>query len=170
MIQFRVTDKKLKTAKGEQTFHFARAVYNGVTTMDHLQRQIARISAISEGDVRSILLTLSQLITDELTAGRIVELGDLGRMKVGLRSRSAESKDKFRVQDIKKVRVIFTPGQLIKQGLYSASLHSMHEMSFCPLKDSASSSSTDTKKPSTDTSKDPSTGASDKDKKDYTGL
>ncbi len=122
MINFKVTQHQLTTAKGKQTFHFARAVYNGQTTMDMLQKQIARISAISEGDVRSVLLTLSQLVADELSAGRIIELGDLGRMKVGLKSKANESKDKFRTQDIKRVRVIFTPGKLIKEELLSVGL------------------------------------------------
>ncbi len=125
MINFKVANKKLTTAKGEQTFHYAKAVYNGVTTIEHLQKQIARISAVSEGDVRSTLLTLTQLITDELTAGRIVELGDLGRMRVSFKSKASDSEEKFQTADIKRIRVLFTPGKMIKSGLQTASLHTL---------------------------------------------
>ncbi len=123
MIKFKVAEKQLKRGEEVDTFHFAKAVYNGVTTMEHLQKQIARISVVSEGDVRSTLLTFTQLITDELSSGRIVELGDLGRMKVGLKSKASDSEEKFKTQNIKRVHVIFTPGKLIKEGLQSVSLH-----------------------------------------------
>ncbi len=161
MIKFKVNEKKLTTARGEQTFHFAKAVYNGVTTIEQLQMQIARISAVSEGDVRSTLLTLTQLITDELTAGRIVELGDLGRMKVGLKSKATESKEKFRSQDIKRLHVIFTPGKLIKEGLLSTSLHSISkEKEMCPAQNPTPDSKQ--KAESSENTDDPN--------KDYTGL
>ncbi len=121
-ISFKVREQKLKTAKGEQTFCFARAVNNGETTIEQLQKLIAKISAVSEGDVRSVLMTLTQLVALELGEGRIVSLGDLGRLRVGLRSKASESKEKFRSQDIKRVRAVFVPGMFIREALQTASL------------------------------------------------
>ncbi len=168
MINFKVAQHKLTTARGEQTFHFARAVYNGETTMDMLQKQIARISAISEGDVRSVLLTLSQLVADELSAGRVIELGDLGRMKVGLKSKASDSKDKFRSQDIKRVHVIFTPGKMIREELLSVGLQCVNknEDGTCPVKKPKEEDNASVGSDSDGKGKDPS-GDSDK---DYTGL
>ncbi len=40
MISFKVSDKKLKTERREQTFHFAKAVYNSVSTIKSLKRHI----------------------------------------------------------------------------------------------------------------------------------
>ncbi len=121
-ISFKVKEQKLKTVNGEQTFCFARAVSNGETSIEQLQKLIAKISAVSEGDVRSVLMTLTQLVALELGEGRIVSLGDLGRLRVGLRSKASDSKEKFRSQDIKRVRAVFVPGILIREALQTASL------------------------------------------------
>ncbi len=121
-ISFKVEEQKLRTANGEQTFCFARAVSNGETTIEQLQKLIAKISAVSEGDVRSVLMTLTQLVALELGEGRIVSLGDLGRIRIGLRSKASDSKEKFRSQDIKRVRVVFAPGMLIREALQTVSL------------------------------------------------
>ncbi len=138
-ITFKVREQKLTTARGEQTLCFARAVSNGETTIEHLQRLVAKISAISEGDVRSVLMTLSQLVASELSEGRIVSLGDLGRMRIGLRSKASDNKEGFRSQDIKKARVVFVPGALIKESLMMASFRRQTLVS--PPKPSTPSSS-----------------------------
>ncbi len=46
-------------------------------------------------------------------------------MKVGLKSKATDSKEKFRSQDIKRLYVIFTPGRMIREGLLSTALHSI---------------------------------------------
>ncbi len=166
-ITFKVKEQKLTTARGEQTFFYAKAVSNGETSIEQLQKLIAKISAISEGDVRSVLMTLTQLVALELAQGRIVSLGELGRLRVGLKSKGGDSKDKFRAQDIKKVRVIFVPGGLIKDSLLSASLKRtgmQAEKCNAPEDEQASNASTaEETKPDT-------AGKTEDPNKDYTGL
>ncbi len=121
-INYLVRSRKLTTAEGKQEFFFAQSIGNGVTSMEHLQKLIARISALSEGDVRSVIMNLSSLIADELSAGRIVELGDLGRMRIGLRSKGSKKEEDFKLQSIKKLKVLFHPGSLIRDRLSTAPL------------------------------------------------
>ena len=73
--------KDLKTGVKE-TKYYARAKYDGVTSQEHIAQMVAQISAISVGDVLSIMNTLSMLLSIELSNGRIVDLGDLGRFKI----------------------------------------------------------------------------------------
>ncbi len=165
-ITFKVKEQKLATARGEQTFCYAKAVSNGETSIEQLQKLIAKISAISEGDVRSVLMTLTQLVSLELSQGRIVSLGELGRLRVGLKSKGGNDKESFRTQDIKRVRVIFVPGTMIKETLLSASLkRTCLEAGKCQVP-------TD-KKPSEDAKSEPNSGSTatgEKPKKGYTGL
>ncbi len=166
-ITFKVREQKFTTAKGKQTICFAKAISNGETSIEQLQKLIAKISAISEGDVRSVLMTLSQLVALELAEGRIVSLGDLGRLRVGLRSKGGDSKENFRTQDIKRVRTIFVPGPMIRESLYSASLKRQGKgfvAEKCDLKTS------DQAKPANPAPANNPEGKEDKDKKDYTGL
>ncbi len=169
-ITFKVKEQKLTTARGEQTFFFAKAVSNGETSIEQLQKLIAKISAISEGDVRSVLMTLTQLVALELSQGRIVSLGDLGRLRVGLKSKGGDSKEKFRSQDIKKVRVIFVPGALIKDNLLSASFKRSDDQA----KQCSAQNSKKADEAGTTAEAKPENGGKGKKKdesdKDYTGL
>lgn len=120
-ITYKIREQQLTTAKGKQTIFIARAVSNGETTIEHLQKLISKISAVSEGDVRSVLLTLTQLVATELAAGRRVSLGDLGRLRIGISSRGVQSQEEFSVQDIRRAKVTFTPGALIRSELQALS-------------------------------------------------
>lgn len=121
-ISYKVRKQTLTTKNGQKTVFYAMPVSNGETSIEQLQKLISKISAISEGDVRSVLLTLTQLLAIELVAGRRVSLGDLGRMRIGLRSKATEKAEDFKAQDIRRIRVTFTPGALIRESLLSASV------------------------------------------------
>lgn len=124
-IKYQLRKQTVNAKSGKEVIYFAMPVSNGETSIEQLQKMIARISAVSEGDVRSVLLTLTQLVALELEAGRRVSLGDLGRMRIGMRSRGAKSAEAFTTNDIRRLRVTFTPGRLIKEGLSTASLERM---------------------------------------------
>ncbi|MDO4691751.1 MAG: DNA-binding protein [Porphyromonadaceae bacterium] len=121
-ISYKVRKQTFATKDGKKTVFYAMPISNGETSIEQLQKLISKISAISEGDVRSVLLTLTQLLAIELVAGRRVSLGDLGRMRIGLRSKAAEKAEDFKAQDIRRIRVTFTPGALIRESLLSASV------------------------------------------------
>lgn len=120
-ITYKIREQQLTTSKGKQTLFVAHAVSNGETTIEHLQKLISKISAVSEGDVRSVLLTLTQLVATELAAGRRVSLGDLGRLRIGISSRGVARGEDFTVQDIRRAKVNFVPGMLIRSELQTLS-------------------------------------------------
>lgn len=120
-ITYKVREQRLTTAKGKQTLFIAQPVSNGETTIEHLQKLISKISAVSEGDVRSVLMTLTQLVATELAAGRRVSLGELGRLRISLSSRAVERGEDFTVQDIRRAKVTFRPGVLIRSELQTLS-------------------------------------------------
>lgn len=107
------TVSKLKNKEGE-AIAYARPVYTNEADINSLAELIADISAISVGDVRSMLYTLTKLVAKELSNGRLVSLGDLGRLRLTLRSKSAKKAEDFKNDMIKGVGVIFTPGKAIK--------------------------------------------------------
>ena len=112
--------KDLKTGVKE-TKYYARAKYDGVTSQEHIAQMVAQISAISVGDVLSIMNTLSMLLSIELSNGRIVDLGDLGRFKTVLRSKLCDDPEKFKREMIRGNRILFTPGRQIRKKLTNPS-------------------------------------------------
>lgn len=103
-----------KTGKEKTPYYYARAQYDGVTSLDDMARMVEKISAVSIGDVLSVLNTLGTLVSIELANGRIVDLGDLGRFRLSLRAKGMLEAEKVTHETIQATRVIFVPGPAIR--------------------------------------------------------
>lgn len=122
-VSYRLETRKIKTFGGQQKeLVYARTVYPASISFDFFTRVIAQISAVSAGDVKSVLDTLTSLIAEQLAMGHIVDLGDLGRMRPSVHSRSALKEEEFTSAHIRNLSVVFVPGKAIKRSLREASV------------------------------------------------
>ena len=103
-----------KAGKDHKPYYYARAQYDGVTKLDDIAQMVEQISAISTGDVLSVLNTLGKIVATELANGRIVDLGDLGRIRLSLRSKGMSKPEEVKHETIQSTRAIFVPGQAIR--------------------------------------------------------
>lgn len=103
-----------KAGKDHKPYYYARAQYDGVTHLDDIAQMVEQISAISTGDVLSVLNTLGKIVATELANGRIVDLGDLGRIRLSLRSKGVAKPEEVKRETIQTTRAIFVPGQAIR--------------------------------------------------------
>lgn len=105
---------KAVVGKDKKDTYYARAQYDGVTHLDDIAQMVEQISAISTGDVLSVLNTLGKIVAVELANGRIVDLGDLGRIRLSLRSKGMSKPEEVKHETIQSTRAIFVPGQAIR--------------------------------------------------------
>lgn len=109
------------SGKEKKEYYFARAQYDGVTKLEDIAQLVEQISAISTGDVLSVLNTLGKIVATELANGRIVDLGDLGRIRLSLRAKGVAKPEEVKRETIQSTRAIFVPGQAIRQRQQSLS-------------------------------------------------
>ena len=114
-------NRKGVTTGSMETKYYAQAKYDGVTSQADIAQMVSQISAISVGDVLSVMNTVSMLLSIELANGRIVDLGDLGRFRATLRSKSCDKPEEFKREMIHGNRVIFVPGAQISHKMTNAS-------------------------------------------------
>lgn len=110
-----------KAGKDHTPYYYARAQYDGVTKLEDIAQLVEQISAISTGDVLSVLNTLGKIVATELANGRIVDLGDLGRIRLSLRAKGVATPEEVKRETIQSTRAIFVPGQAIRQRQQSLS-------------------------------------------------
>ncbi len=106
--------QRTQTGKEKKEYYYARAQYDGVTKLEDVAQLVEQISAISTGDVLSVLNTLGKIVATELANGRIVDLGDLGRIRLSLRSKGVPTMEEVKRETILSTRAIFVPGQAIR--------------------------------------------------------
>lgn len=83
--------------------------------LEYIANELAEKSAITKGDVMSIITNLIDLIPKELSMGRTVNLGNLGTFWINVNSEGFDTKEEVTPEAIKKVNVRFRPSIALKE-------------------------------------------------------
>lgn len=107
-------------AGGGKKKWYAQVQYDGEMTVDDLVSEIEKFSALSEADIRGVIIALENVIHKELVNGKIIRLDKLGSFYPSLSSRGADRESDFTVSYIKGAKVNYRPGKRITDSLTTA--------------------------------------------------
>ena len=99
---------------------YATIVTDGELTVDDLTNKIEKFSALSEADIRGVIIALENVIYEELTNGKIIRLDKLGSFYPSLSCNGVANAIDFTVADIKSAKVNYRPGKRISNSLLTA--------------------------------------------------
>lgn len=111
---------------GEKKF-YAQIVYRGEIDMDGLVKRIEKFSALSEADIEGVATALENVITEELTEGRVVKLRKLGTFYPAIKSTPSDLATKVKSTNIEKVGVRYRPGRRMMEMLKIAGFEKLGE-------------------------------------------
>jgi predicted histone-like DNA-binding protein len=103
-----------KDAATNPTKVYAQTVTNGYVHFDEFCEDIAEASALTSADVKAMLDRMNYMLQKNLKAGRIVQIGELGNFRMTLGSTGSLTKSEFSSSQIKKPRIVFTPGKTLQ--------------------------------------------------------
>lgn|SRR5690606_9614019 len=115
-LRYRITARK-NSINGKKDQYILQAVNTGQVDLEQLCQAVAKRCSLSSGDVQHAVVELAQLCREHLTQGRIVNLGELGRYKMGFQCKAEDHPDKLSPKSIKKFHLNFQPGKTLKQML-----------------------------------------------------
>jgi predicted histone-like DNA-binding protein len=116
-VKYTVSEKGNPLQPQQPKKWYANARSAGDTTLRALGKEIAQRSTVSPADTQAVLVALTEVLTEHLSEGKIVRLGDFGAFQVSIGSEGAETEAKFNVSMIKTKKVTFRPGIDIKEML-----------------------------------------------------
>lgn len=93
---------------------YARAVSTDKITFDHLLNEIAE-TGVPSNQVKGVLDRMNFLIRQHLSAGHIVQFGELGNFRYALGSTGVKDEKEFDTGLIKNPKIVFTPGNILKK-------------------------------------------------------
>ena len=96
---------------------YAVATNDGELTVDDLTKQIEKFSALSEADIRGVIIALENVIMDNLANGKIIRLDKLGSFYPTLSSKGADTEEDFDTSYIRGASVRFRAGTRISNAL-----------------------------------------------------
>jgi predicted histone-like DNA-binding protein len=123
--------------KNKTALYYAQVHHSARATLSTLQDRLTQMSALSRGDVQSVLSNLLDVIKEQLRNGRIVELGELGSLYIGINSKGVANEKDFTSAQIKSGHINFRAGKDLKSVMKS--------LSFLKLSEDTGATTSDTK-------------------------
>ena len=99
---------------------YASPVHGKEITLDAITKSIEKTSTVNGADIRAVLYAMVEEAVIGLADGRIIRLGDLGSLRITLKSEGKATAEEVNTSAVKKAGVIFTPGNKLREMLKSA--------------------------------------------------
>jgi len=95
--------------------YYASPVHDGELTLDTLTRLIEKTSTVNGADIRAVLYAMVEESVLGLSEGKIIRLGDLGSLRVTLKSEGKITPEDVTGASVKRTWTIFTPGKKLRE-------------------------------------------------------
>ena len=120
-IKYKTVQKAQPGVAGGGTRKFYAAIQtDGESTIDDLVKDIEKFSALSEPDIRGVIIALENVIQNRLGDSKMVRLEKLGTLYPTLSSEGKDTAEEVTANSIKKVGVNYRPGTRILAAMKNA--------------------------------------------------
>ena len=97
--------------------YYAKAISQGVIDFERLAYLVSNQCTVRESDCYAVLRALEHNIMDELKQGKVVQLGGLGNLQVGVSSNGELLPEQVSANSVKKAHMNFRPGAKLRDML-----------------------------------------------------
>ena len=116
-IRYRIT-KRNNSIKNKKEQYIMQAVQTGKIDMHQVSKSISDACSLNEVDVQAVLIALGIQLDYFLQQGKIVDLGDVGKFKMGFKSTAATDPNTLTPKrNIKKYHINYQPSIKLKRKL-----------------------------------------------------
>lgn len=116
-IRYRIVKRINSLTKNKEPQFIMQAVNTGTIDLEQISYEIANECTLTEVDVQAVLIALGSKMQFHLSEGKIVDLGHLGKYKIGFKGTAQEDAKELRVNDIQKFHLNFQPSLKMKHWL-----------------------------------------------------
>ena len=95
--------------------YYGKVQTSGTINFDTLAEDISYATSLTDGDVSNVLRALVKQIKKHLADGKIVNLDGLGTFQFQMSSKGAATEKDYTTSLIKKVRIQYRPGRLVRE-------------------------------------------------------
>lgn len=110
MIQYNIKRGILHIGKRTgETVYYAEPIRQDRITPEQVENRIINSTALSRADIRAAVTALAEVIREEMFAGRIVDLADLGSFKVVSMGKRMSKEEDVTVETLNRPHITFYP-------------------------------------------------------------
>jgi|GEM_PF-1344673 Bacterial nucleoid DNA-binding protein len=116
-ILYEVQERESSFAKGRARRYYLIAKSTGRIGRDDLIQYMVKHASLTPSEAASALDYLFESIPHFLKLGKIIDLGNLGNIKVTIRSEGSDSEEEATVRKVKEIYPHFTPSKKLKEAM-----------------------------------------------------
>lgn len=116
-LTYSVVERKDPQNPDVEGKYYAQAQARGEAGIRELSQRIQQMCTVTRADVMAVLIALEDVVSDSLSNGEIVRLGELGSLQVSLSGEGATTKDDYHDGLIQKAKILFRSGRTLSNML-----------------------------------------------------
>jgi predicted histone-like DNA-binding protein len=114
-IRVKLVNRKNPKVPTDPPKFYASAIHEHNVKMDELAIAVANRCTVRRADVHAVLFGLLDILSEELTRGNIVNLGQLGYFRVNVKSEGAETAEDYVPSMIVGKKIVYKPTKELKK-------------------------------------------------------
>ncbi|MCD8261079.1 MAG: DNA-binding protein [Bacteroides sp.] len=118
-----VVARRNPAEKDAPFYYYGVAQSSRPMDFDELCRRAAEGRTITQADISASLYALEKVAQEGLMNGEIIRLGNLGSLRIGIRTDGVEQREKFHVLMVRSARIYFRPGPALLKMLRTLDYH-----------------------------------------------
>mgnify|MGYP001416785294 CR=1 FL=1 len=115
-LRYRIT-KRTNNIGNKENSYILQAITTGTIDLDTLSEHISSECTLHSVDVKAVLIALGKKLDFYLKEGKIVDMGDVGKFKMGFKGIAAEKPELLSVKNIEKFHINYQPSLKLKKQL-----------------------------------------------------
>ncbi|MDG1398185.1 MAG: DNA-binding protein [Polaribacter sp.] len=115
-LRYRIT-KRTNNIGNKENSYILQAITTGTIDLDTLSEHISNECTLHSVDVKAVLMALGKKLEFYLKDGKIVDMGDVGKFKMGFKGTAAIKPALLRVKNIQKFHINYQPSLKLKRQL-----------------------------------------------------
>ena len=115
-LRYRIT-KRTNNIGNKENSYILQAITTGTIDLDTLSEHISNECTLHSVDVKAVLMALGKKLEFYLKDGKIVDMGDVGKFKMGFKGTAAPKPALLRVKNIQKFHINYQPSLKLKRQL-----------------------------------------------------
>lgn len=129
-LTYSVVKKKDPTNPTGEGQYYGQAQARGVAGIRELSARIQQMCTVTRADVMAVLIALEDVVSESLSNGEIVRLGELGSLQVSLSSEGVAEKEAYNDSYITKKRILFRSGLTLSNMLETLKFEKVEQKYF----------------------------------------
>jgi len=116
-LKYSLAEMKNPLNENEPAKFYAKSQIRDKVNLNRIAEEISYATTLTDGDVLNVLRALIHKVKEHLADGDLVDLGELGKFQYQISSTGALKRESFTPANIRKVKIQFRPGSMLKPQL-----------------------------------------------------